>query len=314
MTSTTTDTATAKPAIWLTQQEVILLIMLGIIGALAISVVTLLDRQVAWPVFFRVVVINFALMAFGAAIRAFRNMERMGLAMIAVSFYMSFGIFMLILSNSFFPVVGPIIDTQLIEIDAMLGFHWAGFVGWLAEYPTLGKLLGPIYTSSLIQLAILFGVLAWYNSAQQIYHLVACGTVGLALTMAIWIAIPSFGPSAYQPISPDVANAINLFTDNAYGATLLDYAKNGIPIISPETVKATVAFPSFHIIMACLTVWFARGTMVFWPVAILNTLMIPATLSHGGHHLIDLIAGVVVFFVALRISAWLLKEPNIAQA
>ena len=310
MTSTLTDTAPSKPVIWLTRQEIVLLVMLGIVATLAVGVVTFLDREVAWPVFLRVVILNTGLMAFGAVIRAYRGMHRMGLAMIAVSFYMSFGTFMLILSNSFFPVIGPIIDTQLIEIDAMLGYHWAGFVEWLATYPWFGKLLGPIYTSSLIQLAVLFGILAWYNHAQQIYHLVACGTVGLALTMAIWILIPSFGPSAYQTISPEVAAAINLFTDNAYGAKLLDYAKNGIPIIAPETVKATVAFPSFHIIMACLTVWFAQKTIVFWPVLVLNILMIPATLSHGGHHLIDLIAGVLVFFLALRLSAWILQDPK----
>lgn len=307
MTLTLTDTAPDKPVIWLTRQEMILLVMLGIVATLAVGVVTLLDRAVAWPVFIRIVLLDTALMIFGAVIRAYRNMERMGLAMIAVSFYMSFGISMLILSNSFFPVVGPIIDTQLIEMDAMLGYHWAGFVEWLADYPILGRLLGPIYTSSLFQLAILFGILAWYNRAQQVYHLVACGTVGLALTMSIWIVFPSFGPSAYQPISDEVANTINLFTDNAYGATLLNYAQNGLPIIAPETVKATVAFPSFHIIMACLTVWFAQRTLVFWPAVVLNTLMIPATLSHGGHHLTDLIAGVLVFFLALRLSAWILR-------
>ena len=44
-------------------------------------------------------------------------------------------------------------------------------------------------------------------------------------------------------------------------------------------------------IMALMVVWFSRGTFAFLPLTAVNTAMVPATLTHGGHHLVDLLAG-----------------------
>jgi membrane-associated phospholipid phosphatase len=60
-------------------------------------------------------------------------------------------------------------------------------------------------------------------------------------------------------------------------------------------------------IMACMVVWFTRGTVLFLPAVTLNAFMVPATLSHGGHHLVDLLAGVVVFSGCVWLSGRLIR-------
>ncbi len=69
----------------------------------------------------------------------------------------------------------------------------------------------------------------------------------------------------------------------------------GPGVIGPETVMGVVAFPSYHIIMALMVVWYSRATFAFWPFALAGLGMVPATLAHGGHHLVDLLAGGLVF-------------------
>ncbi|MGI9368651.1 MAG: phosphatase PAP2 family protein, partial [Ruegeria sp.] len=94
---------------------------------------------------------------------------------------------------------------------------------------------------------------------------------------------------------------INLFTDMMYGALLRDLAANGVPVITPSIIIGTIAFPSFHTVMAVLVVWYLRGTSLFLPALLINVMMAPAILVHGGHYLTDMVGGVATFAV----SAWL---------
>ena len=63
-------------------------------------------------------------------------------------------------------------------------------------------------------------------------------------------------------------------------------------------------------IMALMVVWFTRGTLAFLPAALVNTAMIPATLSHGGHHLVDLFGGLAVFALGVWIANRLIRPEQ----
>ena len=86
-------------------------------------------------------------------------------------------------------------------------------------------------------------------------------------------------------------------------------AATGFEQIDAHLALGAIAFPSYHIVMAVMVVWFARGTWLFWPALALNLPMIPATLTHGGHHLIDLPGGVVAFALAALLADRLMQSP-----
>ncbi|GGB58668.1 hypothetical protein GCM10011316_33420 [Roseibium aquae] len=55
-----------------------------------------------------------------------------------------------------------------------------------------------------------------------------------------------------------------------------------------------------HAVMAFMATWYAvHLRFVFYPLIVVNTLMMPATLLHGGHHLVDLFGGVAVFAIGV---------------
>jgi hypothetical protein len=93
-------------------------------------------------------------------------------------------------------------------------------------------------------------------------------------------------------------------------AQLKGLVENGPAVITADVIIGIIAFPSYHMIMACLVVWYSYRTIFFFPATLAGAAMIPATLSHGGHHLIDLIAGALVFLSVAWVSSRLIRHPS----
>ena len=152
-------------------------------------------------------------------------------------------------------------------------------------------------------------LLAALSREVVLHRFLLVGIVTLILAVGIWWIIPSVGPSAFQPIPEADRIATGLYYSPAYGDFLRSLVEVGPRRISPEIITGVVAFPSYHMIMALMVVWFSRGTFAFLPLTAVNTAMVPATLTHGGHHLVDLLAGLVVFALSVWIASRLIRAP-----
>jgi hypothetical protein len=267
----------------------------------------ILGRTVNWPPFLVGFFATLGLMAIGAYVRGRKGTPRMALALVGVAIFMGFTAVSAVFIFALFPLPRPLIDPALLNLDAMLGYHWPGFVLGLARYPAFSHLLGLVYHSSLPQMVVTILLLAALHRRLQLHRFLLVGIISLILAVAIWWVWPSVGPSGFLSIPEDVRLTTGLYFDNKYGAYLRMLAEVGPERISPEAITGVVAFPSYHMIMACMVVWFTRSSILFVPALIANTLMIPAALSHGGHHLIDLFAGVAVFLLSVWLSSKIIR-------
>lgn len=270
-------------------------------GVAAVVLTQALGRAVNWPPFFAGFFGTLGLMAIGAYVRGIKDTPRLALALIGVAIFMGFTAVSSVFIFTLFPLPHPLIDPWLISLDGMLGYHWPSFVQALAAYPGFAQGLGYLYHTSLPQIVLTICLLAALGRTLTLHRFLMVGILTLIAAVAIWWVWPSIGPSGFMVIPADVRQATGLYFDSAYGAYLRQLVETGPPRISPEVMTGVVAFPSYHMVMACMVVWYTRGTMLFLPALVANALMIPATLSHGGHHLIDLPAGVAVFAAC----AWL---------
>ncbi len=292
--------------------EVLTFIIIGTVALVMAILLMVGETRISWPEFRPVFVVNGAIIAFGLVLRLRPNAARISITMVALGLYPIFSSLLALVFSLSFPLHRPLIDDQLFAMDVLLGYDWVHAVEWLAQYPLLAKGLAAVYISSLGQLLILLLFLGLTLRVSQLHHLLLTGMLGAVMTYVFWIVWPSFGPSAYLSPDPAAVEATSLLVTPSYGAQLMHLAEFGQEVIYRHEILGTVAFPSFHIVMAVLAVWFARGTLLFWPFLLLNLPMLPATAIHGGHHLIDLPAGIALFALACLIAERLLRTARSA--
>ena len=290
--------------------ERLMLIFIAFVGLLAVALALTMQRQVNWPPFLGGYAATLALAMIGGYVRQMKSAPRVGLALVGAGIFTGFTAVSSIFIFALFPLANPLIDPWLLTIDAALGYHWPGLIAWLADHPALAQALGYVYHSSLAQILLTIILLAALSRTLDLHRFLLVGIVTLILAVAIWWTVPSIGPSAFQQIPEAHRLATGLYYSPAYGELLRSLVEVGPRQISPEVVTGVVAFPSYHMIMALMVVWFTRGTVAFLPAALVNTAMVPATLSHGGHHLIDLVGGLAVFALGLWITQRLIRQPG----
>ena len=287
--------------------ERLMLLIIVSFGVAAVILTEALGRIVNWPPFLAGFGGTLGLMAVGAYVRSVKGTPRLALGLLGVAIFMGFTAVSSLFIFALFPLPNPLIDPWLIEVDAALGYHWPSFVQSLAAYPDFARALGYLYHTSLPQIVLTICLLAALGRTLDLHRFLMVGIMTLAVTVAIWWLVPSIGPSGFMAIPEDVRLATGLYFDAEYGAYLRHLVETGPSRISPEMMTGVVAFPSYHMIMACMVVWYTRGTPLFLPALAINALMIPASLSHGGHHLIDLVAGVAVFGACVWLSARIIR-------
>lgn len=288
--------------------EWVLVCLTIFVGLLSVLLSYIKDQPVAWGAFGVSFVPALGLLLVGLYLRGPKAAPRLSQLAIANAIYIGFSGVIAILIYLRFPIADPLIDTQLSQMDAWLGFDWEGFVTWLAQYPAFGSFLAPVYLSSLPQLFILIGVLAFAGRAARLNQALITGIFSLCFTVGFWWIWPSVGPSAFITIPAETADAIGLFHGPELGAKLARLVSEGTPLIHPGDIMGTIAFPSYHTVMMLVVIWFLRGMWLFWPALALNVLMVPAILSHGGHYLVDALGGLIAFTLAAIIAAWLVPE------
>lgn len=284
--------------------------LIAAVGVLAVALALAMQRNVNWPPFLGGYLATLGLAGIGAYIRQVKASPRIALALVGAAIFTGFTAVSSVFIFALFPLPNPLIDPVLINVDSVFGYHWPSAVALLADYPLFAKALGYVYHSSLPQILLTIVLLAALSREIVLHRFLLVGILTLIFAVTIWWIVPSVGPSGFQSIPEADRLATGLYFDPAYGKNLRNLVEVGPQQISPEVITGVVAFPSYHMIMALMVVWFTRGTFAFLPALATNTAMVPATLTHGGHHLIDLIAGLVVFFITVWIASRLIRTRD----
>lgn len=210
-------------------------------------------------------------------------------------------------------ITGPRIDHFLAEADRALGVNWPALMVFAANHPNLNYVLLIAYQLSIWQPMVLIACLGWKDRNGAIEQFCLALVLGAAITIAIWIVVPSFGAITVYGLPASVVSKLKLSLDLNYANALLNSFAHGPGKISLYSVKGLVAFPSFHTELAIIIAWYARRLgFVFYPVLVFNIIAIASTPIQGGHHVVDVIGGIAVaafsIFAATRIAQWMQRS------
>ena len=279
------------------------IVILGIIAVLALSAVLLFagrDIPIDYPRYALTVLTGLSMLALGQVYRRRGRSEGIALAATAAGLFILFSIAGSVFNYGLLPLARPPIDRQLAVLDGLLGFDWPGFVTAVSAMPVVPDLLRMVYASSMPQLVVLVLVLGFTGRAAALHRFLLTGVYGALLSIGHWWFRPSYGASSIFGLPAEVLERMPIAVGPDYGAELVRIATYGPDELSPVHVLGLIGFPSFHMVMAAMALWFSLGdrrmAAIFVP---LNLVMIPAILVQGGHHLADVIGGAGVFVAAL---------------
>jgi PAP2 superfamily len=295
----------------------IILIAAVTVTSAVLALVKGVDVDVAAFVF--PVVFNLVFLAIGQFYRTRRADPRIASVVTSIGLMMISGHALKLLNYLLLPYHFHGTDAFLTQVDARMGFVWADFVLWLAQYPAFCAVLKHVYLSCAWQIAGIILLLGLENKTEEIARFMLAVVIGGLITVEVWTLFPSSTPAAFQAIPADVAARLGLIVSPEQGSWLVRLSYEGLKRISPNELVGIVGFPSYHTVLALLSVWFARKVRyLVIPIGILNTLMLPAILLHGSHNLIDVFGGVCVTIASVWISSKICagtqaKLPGAAQ-
>jgi PAP2 superfamily len=243
---------------------------------------------------------NFFFIAVGQFYRLRRPDPGIAAVATSIGLVMLFGHVFRLLNYLLLPYHVHGTDAFLAQVDAAFGFVWADFVLALARYPDFCDFLRQVYQSCGWQIAAIIIVLGKSKHTEEIVRFSLALAIGAIVTIEVWALFPSSTPAAFQVLPADVAARLGLVVSPEHGAWLVRTSYEGLAHLAPDDLKGIVGFPSYHTVLALLSVWHARKVRVLvLPIIALNLFMLPAILLHGAHNLIDVFGGAAVTIVSV---------------
>lgn len=252
------------------------------------------------------------IIAVGLFYRSSGRSERISMTLMATGMLLLFTIVLSVFGYLLLPLWRESIDPLLARIDTLFGYSWPDIVKFAGQHPLFNELTRYAYLSSIPQMALLFLVLGFGGKQKELHVFILSITASGLATLAFWALFPSFGASVLYDISGTIEQTARPLVGSSYGAELLRLGVEGPTFISPKDMEGLVAFPSYHTIMAILAIYAARTTGRLFPMLfVINLLVIPGVLIHGGHHLIDVFGGVLTACCILYMARHVVIEKEI---
>ena len=183
----------------------------------------------------------------------------------------------------------PLRDAIFQRCDHALGFDSVGWTRFLMSSPTVLRLLSIDYGSLIPQVAVTVFWLAHTRTAGRNAQFLSAAILSLVITSLVSAVLPATGPAnnpVFDALPPFARELLAMRTHQPITRSLAE-------------MQGIIAFPSFHTVLALLIVWAHRGLASFWPVAVLNGLMLLSLPAMGNHYMSDMIAGAAVAVLSL---------------
>jgi hypothetical protein len=179
-------------------------------------------------------------------------------------------------------------DSQLAAIDRALGLDWPGVFTWVMERPGLKRVLSFCYWSLLTQVFVLLIFLNITYRLDRIVEFMSLYITTLIACALISLAFPADSAWAHHGITGDIA----------YHMPHLMALRDGtMRTLDVAQMHGIITFPSFHAALGILFIYATRRTVLFIPAVVINVGMIMATPTIGGHHFIDVPAGLAIALI-----------------
>lgn len=202
----------------------------------------------------------------------------------------------------------PLMDAAIAAGDRAVEFNWPAAVEAANSSPWVAVVLVACYTSILYQAQCVFFFHAVIGGRSRFFEFAALMVVALFFTTTISMLVPAAGAYAYYQPAAATYSHYTASGGLDHLATLYQLRSLAPFEFSVPKTIGLISFPSFHTTLGLLVIYAMRRTFLFWPVVVLNALMIVGTIPEGGHHLMDIVGGAAVAAGSIAIIRWLGRD------
>lgn len=188
----------------------------------------------------------------------------------------------------------PLADATFARWDRWLGFDWPGLYRWLHDRPRLDEALAWAYGSALFQMAFLIVYLSLRRQRARLVEFFNVVVIAFVVTTVIAGWLPAAGAAKfYWPA---------VHADLAMWSDFEPLRAGTLKSFDLLRTQGLFSFPSFHTVTAVALAYAMRRSRLFPLFLVLNALVIAATPTHGGHYLVDVLAGLATVAAAIAAS------------
>lgn len=194
----------------------------------------------------------------------------------------------------------PLVDPMLAAADRAMGFSWHACFQFIESRPWLHELSVRSYRLIFFIPLILAFVLGPMGHGERLRRTIFAYVIMLIICLAMFIYFPAVDPVAYYGIDTSIYRPLTSHQEQV----LLGIRAGEIRYIDTQQLVGMISFPSAHAALAVLFAWAAWvNRWLFAVIGTMSLMMFVATPIEGNHYMIDLVAGVVLAIVAIRLSA-----------
>ena len=292
---------TLRLDIWPAEKFVVALSLV----ALTINLVQIVrhDIMIDWAGYAFVLAVALITFSVGQFYRQSNRSARIGAAMIGTGILILFTMALSVFNYLLMPTVRPPIDSLIVQIDALFGYHWPDVIRFAADHPVLNSIIKFAYLSTMPQLAILVIILGLSGRVRVLHVLLVGIAVTATLAVVFWGFFPTHGAKSLFSLPAEIERAADPVVTTAYGQDLLRMARDGPGYLTPDDIKGLIAFPSYHAVLSFLALYTAWSIRWLFPIyLVVNILIMPGTIMHGGHHLMDAPGGLILFLFGIILT------------
>ena len=194
---------------------------------------------------------------------------------------------------------GPLWDPAFRAWDQALGFSSGNAFAALDGRPLLAALNTAMYHSLVPQMVVALLALAWFGKLYEmrvlLFASIAAGLGAILLSGLLPAAGNLYDPAAYPNLGSSAAWLHRGDIEALRAGTL--------KTLDLDQMKGIVTFPSYHAALATIYIAAFRTMPVLrWLGGGWAALTVAATPAGGGHYLVDVIAGIVLALLALKLA------------
>ena len=197
----------------------------------------------------------------------------------------------------------PLRDDFLASVDRALGFDWPGFLSATNSSPLVAASLTFVYqtTGPVVVLVILWQAL--HRRGERLAEFIAVLALSTVMLCVVMPLLPAAGAFAFYRPAPEQFGNYAAFGQMWSFAHTFEMLRSGaLAVIDLSALQGIVSFPSFHTMLGVMAIYGARDSRwLFIPALLLDGAMFVSTLTVGGHHLADVLAGAALTLAAIVI-------------